>query len=153
VFEGVNEFAPYFIISVVLNVLVLVIINVFVRVVGIVLSAAEKASNVLIGKSLSYVFQAETGAFTDISTVWFLNNFNNSNWLTQLSIKLGSRYAQTLDATKNFTNFVNAVKPMMKISGIAGVILGVMDMLFVVGYSIASSVLAADVNDLISALV
>jgi hypothetical protein len=38
----------------------------------------------------------------------------------------------------------------MKLSGIAAVILGVMDILFTVGYSIAISVISADVNDVVS---
>jgi hypothetical protein len=44
-----------------------------------------------------------------------------------------------------------AVKDMMKISGIAGIILGVMDILFTVGYSVLTSRIAADVNDMLDA--
>jgi hypothetical protein len=45
---------------------------------------------------------------------------------------------------------LSEVKSMMKISGIAGIILGVMDILFTVGYSIATSIIASDINELLN---
>jgi hypothetical protein len=65
---------------------------------------------------------------------------------------MGEKYANIAEDVPAFAKFVGTVKPMMKISGIAGVILGIIDILFTVGYSIASSIIASDVNDMLGVL-
>jgi hypothetical protein len=69
-----------------------------------------------------------------------------------VSLKSAGTFFKSLEDLQKFNNAMTLVKPMMKISGIAGVILGVMDVLFTVGYSIALSYISDDINDMIAGL-
>jgi hypothetical protein len=69
-----------------------------------------------------------------------------------VSIKSGNIFFKTADDLRKFNSAMVLVKPMMQISGIAGIILGVMDVLFTVGYSIAITVISDDVNDMLAEL-
>jgi hypothetical protein len=65
---------------------------------------------------------------------------------------MSSKFLQGMDVSGGFARLVAIAKPIMKISGIAGVILGIMDALFSIGYSVATSVIASEINDLIETL-
>jgi hypothetical protein len=56
-----------------------------------------------------------------------------------------------IESARSSLQQVAAVKDMMKISGIAGIILGVLNALFTVGYSILTSQITSDVEDLLDA--
>jgi hypothetical protein len=82
-----------------------------------------------------------------------LIQFSDSvKFINKAAAKMTLKYLSSSDKIAEFTARMAIVKPMMKISGIAGVILSVMDMLFSVGYAIAVSVIAGDVNDLLKGL-
>jgi hypothetical protein len=73
------------------------------------------------------------------------------NTLVEASEHGSLRLISQVETAQSSIRQIAAVKDMMKISGIAGIILGVLDILFTVGYSILTSQISSDVNDLLDA--
>ncbi|MDR2847287.1 MAG: hypothetical protein LBV22_03035, partial [Mycoplasmataceae bacterium] len=138
-FQGVNELAP-FLATLIYNIIAIIILVLFIRVAGILFKAAAGAIHYVEAFGFHYI----PGIGTYHPGVGWASKFEN------ISYKIGDVFFKTADDLVKFNKALAITKPFMKLSGIAAVILGVMDILFTVGYSIAISVISADVNDVVS---
>jgi hypothetical protein len=139
-FQGVNELAP-FLATLIYNIIATIILVVFIRVAGVLFKVASEAlHHGAIFGGTKYIPNIAIYTFAPSRA----SNFE------KMSYKIGDVFFKTTDDLAKFNKALTITKPFMKLSGIAAVILGVMDILFTVGYSIAVSVISADVNDAVS---
>jgi hypothetical protein len=117
-----------FLASLIYNIIALLIVFVFVRVAGVVIKAASFA----------------VVTVTDRLAANTLTKFEN------IALDIGNKVINETANLAEVTEVLINVRPLMKISGIAGAILAVMDILFTVGYSIMVSAIANSVNDMVS---
>ncbi|MDR2846729.1 MAG: hypothetical protein LBV22_00085 [Mycoplasmataceae bacterium] len=127
VFKGMSGLGP-FLASLIYNIIALLIVFVFVRVAGVVIKAASFA----------------VVTVTDRLAANTLTKFEN------IALDIGNKVINETANLAEVTEVLINVRPLMKISGIAGAILAVMDILFTVGYSIMVSAIANSVNDMVS---
>jgi hypothetical protein len=135
--KGVAELAP-FLIHLIMHIIFSVLFICFVKVAGVALSN----------------LMAITEDTTAILIMFWGADFGTAEVIAQLTsegLTLTLDMIAEVDAARSLFKQIATAKDMMKISGIAGIILGVLDILFTVGYSILTSSIAADVNDLLDA--
>jgi hypothetical protein len=133
--KGVAELGP-FLIDLILHIILTVLFLCFVKVAGVMISNLIK--------------------FAESSTVKLISKFGvnyAASPTIQVMTELGGNGNLALISQSNAARAsiqqIGTAQSMMKISGIAGIILGVMDILFTVGYSLLISSTAADVNALL----
>jgi hypothetical protein len=144
-FQGVNEVGP-FIAAVIYKIIATIILIIFAHAAGVLFKAATTALQKSIPSSL------HTTLKNGLLNIFYEAAGETFTKMEDVSFKVGEIFFKTADDLTKFTKALPVVETAMKLSGVAGAVLAVMDILFTVGYSIAISVISDDVNDMILGL-